>query len=228
MINRDYISVNDIQFLDRTKTLLSYATEKHETWGVLAPTGMISLLLDDYQAKLAKSKAPNSGKVDVLVKNEAKGKLEKACRTYVQGFLARNPNVSLEDRTMMSLPVYDTTPSSVPPPNAPVEGALSFPAPGLVEMRDIRASVDVADKRTGYGVRIYYGIMGEPSENDRFRISRQPKTGDDLPRSVFTRKKRYQFDFTGDNGKEIFFCMRFENSKGQTGPWGKIISAFIP
>ena len=112
-----------------------------------------------------------------------------------------------------------------------MEGSLTFRGLGLIEMRDIRPAADKPDARAGYGVRIYYGIMGEaPSENagDKFRLTATPEHGSDLPHSVFTRKKRHLFDFTKNRGKAAYFCMRYENSKGEAGPWGKIYEAFIP
>jgi len=42
------------------------------------------------------------------------------------------------------------------------------------------------------------------------------------------KPRRYRFDFAGENGRRVFFCMRFENSKGQAGLWGKVVSAFVP
>jgi len=228
MSRRDYIPKNDFLFLEWVRVLLAYALENFARWGVISPVDMLSSPMYDFEEKLERAHAPNSGVVDKVVKNEARKIIEKASRTYVQGFLARNPRVTLEDRATMKLTIYDTTPTNVPPPVTPVEGKLSFPATGLVEVREIHAAAEKLDKRAGYGVRIYYGIMNETPEGHKHYITERPKTGDDLPHSVFTRKKHHLFDLTGENGKEAFFCMRFENSKGQAGPWGTIISAFIP
>ena len=224
----DYIPKGDFHLLDWSKAFSAYAEASHERWGVLCPCETFNPLIADFETKLQKAKSSNSGAVDVKAKNMAKEKLVKEIRVYVQGYVARNPRVTEEDKVAVQLPVYDTTPTNIPPPTSPVEGILAFPATGLVEMRDIRPAGEKTDAKAGYGVRIYYGIMGTPSETNRFRITERPRTGDDLPHSIFTRKKRQLFDFTGENGKEVFFCMRYENSKGEAGPWGKIISAFIP
>jgi hypothetical protein len=86
--------------------------------------------------------------------------------------------------------------------------------------------------RADYGVRIFWGVLGESSATDKFRISVPPKSGDDLPHSTFTRRKRYRFDFPEeDRGKTVYFCLRYENSKGGKdgeGPFGPIFSAIIP
>jgi len=228
MAKKTYIPGSDEKFLVWAKNLLDYANSNATRWKVSAPDASVNDLVNDFHAKLQMAKDPNRGKVDVLRKKEARIALEKACRTYVQGFLARNPYVTNPDRETMGLTIYDVIPSTVPPPSVPVEGDLSFPAAGLVEVKNIRAVSVQADKKAEYGVRIYYGILGVPDEADKFRLTKPPKTGDDLPHSVFTRQKKYRFDFTGESGRQVFLCMRFENSKGQAGPWGKIIQAFVP
>jgi hypothetical protein len=228
MAKKTYIPGSDEKFLVWAKKLIECAFANATVWKVSPPNASINVLVEGFEAKLQKAKDPNRGKVDVLEKNEARKVLEKECRTYVQGFLARNPYVTNPDRETMGLTIYDVTPTVVPPPSVPVEGDLHFPAAGLVEVKNIRAVTLQVDKKAEYGVRIYYGILGTPDDTDKFRINKPPKTGDDLPHSVFTRQKRYRFDFTGESGRQVFLCMRFENSKGQAGPWGKIIQAYIP
>jgi hypothetical protein len=54
-------------------------------------------------------------------------------------------------------------------------------------------------------------------------------SGEELPHSRFTRRKKELFDFPQeDRGKTIYFCVRYENAKGEPGPWGPIFSAVIP
>jgi hypothetical protein len=56
-----------------------------------------------------------------------------------------------------------------------------------------------------------------------------PVTGDELPHSHFTRRKRERMDFSQEeSGKTIYFCVRYENAKGEPGPWGPIFSAVVP
>jgi hypothetical protein len=82
-----------------------------------------------------------------------------------------------------------------------------------------------------YGVRIFWGIMGEASAKDKFRITAPPLVGDDLPHSTFTHRKKFRFDFEGDSGKTVWFALRYENAKGGKkgeGPFGPFFSAIIP
>ncbi|MDR1144320.1 MAG: hypothetical protein LBK77_08935 [Spirochaetaceae bacterium] len=101
-----------------------------------------------------------------------------------------------------------------------------------MELRNIRpVSGADPDPRSDYGVRIYYGLSGPASALFRFRVLEPPKSGNDLPYSIFTRRKRERFDFDGESGNTVYFCLRYENSKGGKegqGPFGPILSAVIP
>jgi len=226
--NKDYIPRNARHFGAFFNTMLEYVQTHKTAWGhIPAPvittlTGMNASFIDILDQ--------TSGLVtpaQTLARREAQAEATRAVRAFVNQYLRFAP-VSNVDRLEMGVPNRDMIPTTIPPPAIPVEGALSFPAVGLVEVRDIRASGDKRDDRAKHGVRIYYGILGEPSEKNMFRIAAPPATGDDLPHSVFTRRARHRFDFSGENGRRVFFCMRFENSKGQAGPWGKIVTAFVP
>jgi hypothetical protein len=42
------------------------------------------------------------------------------------------------------------------------------------------------------------------------------------------RRQRERFSLDGDSGKAVYFCIRYENSKGETGEFCSIFSAVIP
>jgi hypothetical protein len=57
-----------------------------------------------------------------------------------------------------------------------------------------------------------------------------PTTGDELPHSVWTRRRVERFSFPGDAGKTVYFCIRYENSKGGEegeGDWGPMFTATV-
>jgi hypothetical protein len=73
--------------------------------------------------------------------------------------------------------------------------------------------------------------LREATAADKLRISAAPVTGNDLPHSTFTRHKKYRFNFDGDSGKTVWFCLRYENEKSGEegeGPFGPLFSAIIP
>jgi hypothetical protein len=228
MSKRDYIPQTDARLLEWAQFLFTYATTNAARMKIFPPSGDLSDLVETFELRLQQTSSPNRGKVDIIQKNDARKALIKEFRVFVQGFLAKNPNVTNADRESMGITIYDTTPTAVPPPTMPAEADLLFPATAMVKVANIRQLGGSSDRRSDYGVRIYYGVMGQPDETDRFRMSKRPEAGGDLPHSVFTRRKSYRFHFPRSSGKEIFFCLRYENSKGETGPWGNMISAFIP
>jgi len=225
---KDYMPTNVLQFVAFMQGIINYVNTQKTAWSHIPAQKIsnLSALLDDLEV-LKDTAASQRTPAHTLARNNSQAAATKALRAFVNQYLRFEP-VTDVDLVEMGIPVRDTIHTTVPPPRIPVEGVLAFPAAGLVEMREIRGVGTPLDKRADHGVRIYYGIIGTPSESDKFRITDRPRTGDDLPHSVFTRRKHQRFDFAGESGKEVFFCMRYENMKGDAGPWGTIISAFIP
>lgn len=86
-----------------------------------------------------------------------------------------------------------------------------------------------------YGVRAYYGVLppggakGEAAAGIKRELLTTPSSGEQLPHSVFFRGRKHVFVFDEeDSGKTCFFNARYENAKGQSGPWSTMTSAFIP
>jgi hypothetical protein len=138
-----------------------------------------------------------------------------------------------ETRAALGLPIADPVKSSIPAPQAQCTGEVSNPGVHLVELTLTGFSVLTADQRANYGVRIYWGIVPqgevtvEMASGAKHYLAKPPETGEVLGNSVFTRKKKHVFDFDGDSGNRVFFCCQFENGKGDSGPFGPIISGFI-
>jgi len=183
-------------------------------------------LYDSY-AEALQATAGQHTNAQTLARNMAKDAATKSLRIFVNRYLRFDP-VTNVDRLEMDIPNRDTVLTKVPPPKTQPTGLLAFPGTGLIDLHDIRPIRNRVDDTVRYGVRIYYGIVGIPSNSNRFRLAARPESSEELPHSVFTRRRRHRFDFTAERGHEVFFCMRFENAKGQAGPWGKIISAFVP
>jgi len=221
----NYVPSNAMQFGAFLRNVLDYVNQKKTAWGHI-PAGPISALttLHDAFADLLEETSGQRTPAQTHARNAAQAEATRALRAFVNQYLRFAP-VNDTDRVAMGIPNRDTIPTTIPPPAIPVIARLTYPSNGLVEVCDIKPDGVKSDERSKHGVRIYYGIV---SETSKYRIPVRPKSGEDLPHSVFTRRNRYRFDFSTDNGKEAFFCMRFENSKGDAGPWGKIISGFIP
>ena len=89
----------------------------------------------------------------------------------------------------------DTVATPIPPPTAQAEADLTFPGIHLVELKNIRPVAGAApDGRSDYDVRVFWGLTGPASGTDKFRVTDAPKSGNDLPHSQFTRRRKELFD----------------------------------
>jgi hypothetical protein len=137
----------------------------------------------------------------------------------------------LDEGDIAALGLKKRDPSSpIPAPEGQAEADITFPGIHLLELKNIRpvGTSGLPDPRSDYGARIYYGFSGPASQKFPFRVTGVPKTGTDLPYSIFTRRKKERFDFDGESGNTVYFCLRYENPKGQAGPFGPIMSAVVP
>ncbi|MDR2069444.1 MAG: hypothetical protein LBP71_06205 [Spirochaetaceae bacterium] len=168
---------------------------------------------------------------ETAARNAAWKRSKKVLARFIQVWFRGFPDrVTEEDLRNMGIPPIDDIRSPVPPPQVQVEADLVFPGIHMVELRKIRpvSGPDQPDPRSDYGVRIYYGFTGSASEQYPFRLADPLKTGKVLPYSIFTRKQKERFDFDGESGNTVYFCLRYENSKGEVGPFGPVLSAVIP
>jgi hypothetical protein len=164
-------------------------------------------------------------------RNAAYRRSKKVLSRFIHVWFRGFPEiVTEEDLRNMGIPPISGGRAPVPPPRHQVEADLVFPGIHLVELRKIRpaASLDRPDPRGGCGVRIYYGLSGPATGQYPFRLDKPLTTGRTLPYSVFTHKRKERFDFDGESGNTVYFCLRYENSKGQAGPFGPVLSAVIP
>jgi hypothetical protein len=168
----------------------------------------------------------------VVAKNGARDAGKGTLRAFNNQYVLHAKEVSDAERRDAGARVRAAaSPASCP--TAQPEADLVYPGKHLLELVNIRPVPGIGESpRKGCGVRIFWGLMGEPSETDRFRLASPPLTGRDLPHSTFTHRKRFRFDFEGDSGRTVWFCLRYENAKGGKekgeGPFGPLFSAIIP
>lgn len=221
MSGSKYIPSNDAEFCGWAKNAVTYAKEHHERWGITAPAEGMDAQIDDLEQKVARCAEPTRSKVDTLVKNEARKVVERDLRNYIQGMVARNVNVTNEDRQMMGLPIRDTIPTPVGDPVGLVAATVKYLNEGALELHIVHVEGSPYDKRANYGVKIVYDV---------FPLDAPPTEDANLLRNaVFTRRKKELLTFDKkDAGKTARFCLRYENSKGKAGQWGPVVQAVIP
>jgi hypothetical protein len=133
------------------------------------------------------------------------------------------PPLDEGDIAALGLRAPDPHHSNIPVPEAQAEADVTFPGIHLVELKNIRP-VGISgppDPRSDYGVRIYYGFSGPASQKFPFRVTGIPKTGTDLPYSIFTRRKRERFDFDGEAGTQSTSACATKTPKARPDPSGQ-------
>ena len=217
----NYVPRNDKAFLAWAKNVITYARHHAARLKILEPPVELTGIADEFAAKLEKMDDPNHGKIDTVAKNEYRKMFEKQMRAYVQGSLAKNPNVTAVDKESMALPVYDTNPTPVGEPLGQAMATVAYRGGQTLQLDIKHVSGTPFDKKANYGCKIYYGAF---DINDT-----QPANGEDLTKNRFTRRKREIFEFApADIRKTAYFAIRYENSKGKAGAWGPMIAAVIP
>ena len=220
-IYRDYIPQGDIAFGKLAEKVIEYAEQNYERWRTKAPSAELKDTFEAFQAALLKSRHPNSGNIDKYEKNEIKEKLEKLLRNYIQGNIARNEDVTSADRVSMYLPAHNRTPAPVPVPTGQAVVSIAYPGRTqlLLVIRPVASMLN--DPRANYGWRIHYRVCAHDET--------PPASGKDLHDCKFTRRKKELITFDpSDSGKIAYFCIRYENRKGNAGPWGPMVWAVIP
>jgi hypothetical protein len=222
MKTRDYLPKRDLLFLQWVTNFLNRLSI------ILARLGFplevyeaLQALRGDFETKLNTADAPttrNKGTVDA--KNVAHKKLDSAVRAAVQRYLAHNPDVTEQDHDDLGLPNYKTT---------------RTPAPIETEAPDFDVNTSVLG-------RIIIAFFAKGSNHKKAKpagqhcveigwaLSDTPITRwDELTHSNVDTNSPFTLSFENDQrGKTIYFALRWENTRGDKGPWSAITSAIIP
>jgi hypothetical protein len=219
-----------MDILTMCRNWLNYMTSERRTaWGVPAAEFMeLGDLYGTAQELLQQAMDEDERTHVITVECQAAFKALTAKMRFFKDRYFKIPPLTEGDLAALGLKPK-SPPSPIPVPENQPEADLTFPGIHLVELRKIRAMSGTApDERSDYGVRIYYSFTGEASERFPFRLKGPLKSGEELPYSKFTRRKKERFDFDGESGSTVYFCLRYENSKGEAGPFGPVLSAVIP
>jgi hypothetical protein len=224
MHRKDYIPRSDLAFLEWAGIFVNRLPALMDRIGFPAETyAQLKALYDDFAAKMtAVEDTSTRTRAAVLLKNDARKTLEAAIRHAVKWYLTGNELLTVEDRTLLGLRIYKTHRSLTP---APTVSPLFSIEPKGGQRLSIRFSASSEKFRHIYakpeGVRaveIQWSILAEP-----------PHHSDDLRHSVIATRSPYIFQFAMEEaGKRCYFCLRWENTRGEKGPWSPIQHAIIP
>ena len=145
------------------------------------------------------------------------------------------PPLNSMDMASLDLSPPDTTPTPIAVPQGQLSATVQLLGSHLIKLLITHIEGTPPDERADYGYRIYWGVMPhgggtlEQAAGIHHYLQKPPVSGDELPQSFFTKRKREIMDFPAEtSGMTAWFCIRYENSKGQSGPWGPLFSVIIP
>jgi hypothetical protein len=215
----DYIPKNDDELLVFTENLYAYALANYTRWQVPSPQSFLEAPIAAYKTALTAYQDPNHGKIDTLNKNETKKTLDSALRTYIQGFTARNPAVTDEDRERMGLPLRDTTPTHHPEPDVKPVAEAAPSGKG-------RHTVTALNPQTGNKKKPPL-VKGVAFAHRVRSAEEKPAAAEDMP-SVFQTATVKNFQWGAEvYGKAVDYACAYENKGGKRGPWSDVASLIV-
>jgi hypothetical protein len=134
--------------------------------------------------------------------------------------LRYNTNVTNEDRINLGLTVSDTNPSQKPVTisHPVITAETSIILHVILHIRDSAMQKSHTKPQGVHGCEIVWAILDAP-----------PTDTEDLIHSAFTTKATHTFEFVEKQcGQRLFFRGRWENNRGEKGPWGEIGDSIIP
>ena len=215
-----YIPSRDAELGQWATNFSSLISSSPGTYGLVAGDATtIATYVNAFTTALAVVNNPGTKtKATVAAKDGAKAAMLDIVRPYAQQ-VRNNAGVSNADKTSLGVRIVDLTKTPVPPPNSsPLLNVLAA-TPGEHELRYADGnSPDSRSKPLGaIGLQLFVAVAAG-SVND-------PAVA---PFRAFVTRQPYAVSFEpADNGKIATYFARWQNAKGQTGPWSNPISFTI-
>jgi hypothetical protein len=211
----------DADFHDRQDIITATTEENMTKWGINKPW---------YDDQIAPAKREwvtawndylnlmQRTRLITFIKNEKRQTYERMLRILVQ-VINCNPQITNEERCGMGIAVRDRT-------GTPVKQPKSYPtfnvdSSMIRRLKIVFWDLDATSKAKPHeihGAEICWAILDHP-----------PLSVDELIHSSFDTRSPFTLTFTeSERGKAVYFCLRWENTRGEKGPWSEIVMAIIP
>ena len=215
------IPTTDAAFNEWQQVITTKSTINVSTWGLDAEwfSNTLTPAKEKWQDKWAACQNPATRtQLSTFEKNEARRIYEPLLRILV-GNLEYNTKVTDDDRLEMGLVIRPTQRTSVPVP-------VTYPD-FTVNTGTIRSlTINFRDhnskskaKPAGINGAIIRWAM----------LDAAPECVEDLVNAELDTASPFTLNFTeSQRGRKVYFCLAWQNTKGERGPWCEIGSAIIP
>jgi hypothetical protein len=175
--------------------------------------------IDAYSEACAKADAANAGSVDRLDRREKAEKVTLSVRHFVNAFLRYNEALTDDDRKQLGLTIPDTKPTTEADPTEYPEIEADTSVLRQVGCRFLNREHRAAKPPRVHGIELRSGFIpdGEKPSLSHLTIS------------TFSTRTSTKLAFTEEErGQRLGLCARYENNTGGKGPFGTIVTVFIP
>ncbi|MDR1552305.1 MAG: hypothetical protein LBS69_02425 [Prevotellaceae bacterium] len=222
MSTTDYIPHQDGKFLQWVNNFINYlgTTARKFDFPEDLYTDLTAQHADFVQKLTAAEEPATRTKLTVKAKNDARAAFKTAIRKAVKEYLANNHLVTDEDREGLGIPVHKTTRTPAPVattyPDFDVDSSVIRRL--TIHFYDQGSKKSKAKPAGQHGAEIKWAILDAP-----------PATLGDLNQSSFDTHTPFTLQFDeNQRGLTVYFCLCWENTRGEKGPWSEIVSAIIP
>jgi hypothetical protein len=175
--------------------------------------------IDAFRAACTLADSHNAGSADRLDRREKAKAVSKSVRHYVNVALRFNENMTDEDRVKLGLTVPDKTPTAEADPDEYPEIEVDTSVLRRIKCRFLNREHRTAKPPHVHGVELRSGFIPDGVA----------PAIEHLPDSSFSTRASITKDFSDkERGRRFGLCARYENNTGQKGPFGPIVTVFIP
>ena len=154
---------------------------------------------------------------------------------HIKRMCFTTPPCTDRDYIMLGLSIPDRDPTPIEQPKAMPEISVKSARDQIISFVVKPQAGTHDDQKADYGLKFKGCIVprnapdGEVSPSGiSYKLDGEPKHEYHLHWDMFTRKKRFDIRFhEADFESRFYYCARYENSKGEGGPWSKIAFSVI-
>jgi hypothetical protein len=221
-MNPDLIPKPDAAFETWQGNLMVGVAPKAPAWNIsLDAVAALQTLKARWTAAYAAFENPATrNSIIVQEKRNARDAYEAELRKFIKSYLAYNPAVTDNDRKELGLPVHKHS-------RTPAPVATTYPDFDIDSSTIRRLAIHFYDQGSK---KSKAKPEGQHGAEIRWVISDVPVVDvSELTQSSFDTHTPFTLEFAGhERGKTVYFCLCWENTRGEKGPWSEIQSAVIP